>query len=121
MRESDGFLERVRRYYRLVDDGDVPGLVQLFSPDAVYERPGYEPIKGRAALDRFYRDTRVIASGRHTVAAAICDGSRVAVRGEFTGILKTGVEVRLRFADFFDLDPAGLFSRRETYFFQPMV
>ena len=121
MRESDGSLERVRRYYRLVDDGDVSALVQLFAPDAVYERPGYEPLKGRDALTRFYRDTRIIASGRHTVQETICDGSGVAVRGEFTGTLKSGARVQLRFADFFDIDPAGLFRRRETYFFQPMV
>ncbi len=121
MRDSNGSLDRVRRYYRLVDDGDVSALVQLFSPDAVYERPGYEPLTGREALTDFYRDTRIIASGRHTVQAAICDGAGVAVRGEFTGTLKSGARVHLRFADFFEIDPAGLFCRRQTYFFQPMV
>lgn len=51
---------RVREYYSLVDDGDIGGLIELFAPDAVYHRPGYEPMQGRADLERFYRTQRVI-------------------------------------------------------------
>jgi steroid Delta-isomerase len=114
-------LARVRLYYRLVDDGDVSGLVRLFTPDAIYERPGYEPLRGHAELTEFYRSTRVIASGQHTLHGIVCDGAGVAVQGQFEGTLKTGPSVQLRFADFFELSPDGLFSRRDTYFFQPMV
>lgn len=121
MRVEEKAPEQVRRYYELVDEGDITALVQLFSADAVYERPGYAPIHGRAELDRFYRETRVIESGRHTLVTVLRDGDGVAVQGEFAGTLKSGSVVRLRFADFFELTPAGLFSRRETYFFQPMV
>lgn len=121
MPNSEQLLQNVHRYYDLVDEGDVPGLVRLFSAEAVYERPGYEPIRGRTALARFYRETRVIESGRHTVHTALCDPRRVAVQGEFEGTLKSMVQVRLRFADFFEATADGLFTRRHTYFFQPMV
>ncbi|MER7335182.1 MULTISPECIES: nuclear transport factor 2 family protein [unclassified Micromonospora] len=118
---SEEALTRVRRYYELVDKGDVTGMVALFTPDAVYDRPGYDTFKGRAALDDFYRADRVIADGRHTLRATICDGTTVAVQGDFEGVLKSGDHVRLRFADFFEIAPDGLFSRRDTYFFAPMV
>lgn len=117
----DEALACVRRYYELVDKGDIPGLIALFAPDAVYDRPGHRTFRGRAALDHFYRADRVIADGRHTLRTAVCDGATVAVQGEFEGVLKTGDNVRLRFADFFSIASDGLFSRRDTYFFTPMV
>ncbi|MFY1597079.1 hypothetical protein [Micromonospora sp. WMMD737] len=39
--------EQVRRCYRLVDQGDMPGLVELFTEDAVYRRPGYDRLTRR--------------------------------------------------------------------------
>lgn len=114
-------LSRVGRYYELVDAGDVAGLVDLFAADAVYQRPGYEPIVGHEGLHRFYRDQRVIKQGRHTVTDMVVHGDRVAVQGRFHGVLHSGAEVDLRFADFFGLTEDLAFARRETYFFQPMV
>lgn len=121
MSHAERWSDRVRRYYQLVDEGDVPGLLQLFSPDVVYERPGYEPIRGRAALEDFYRDVRVIVSGRHSLRSLVCADAEVAVQGDFAGVLRDGDNVRLRFADFFQVTADGLFSRRNTYFFQPLV
>ncbi|MEN3615764.1 nuclear transport factor 2 family protein [Plantactinospora sp. ZYX-F-223] len=118
---SEEALVLVRRYYELVDKGDVTGLLSLFAPDAVYDRPGHDTFKGRAALDEFYRADRVIATGRHTLRGTVSDGTTVAVQGDFEGVLKSGDQVRLRFADFFKVAPDGLFSRRDTYFFAPMV
>ena len=111
----------VHRYYQLVAAGDVPALVALFSPDAVYERPGYAPLRGRDELTAFYRDARVIVDGRHRLRTTVTDGTAVAVHGDFEGLLKDGSRVRLRFADFFELDAEGLFRRRDTFFFEPAV
>jgi ketosteroid isomerase-like protein len=111
----------VERYYRLVDDNNVRELVELFAEDSVYHRPGYRPLVGRAALATFYGSERVIESGRHVLSAVLTDGTRTAVRGEFTGRLKDGRDVRVRFADFFEHAADGLFARRETYFFAPAV
>jgi ketosteroid isomerase-like protein len=112
---------RVRSYYSLVDRGDITELVQLFTQDAVYQRPGYPPMRGRGELERFYREERVIKSGHHAVESVMSSHSRVAVTGSFAGTLHSGQDVTLRFADFFVLGDDGKFSRRDTYFFTPLV
>ncbi|WP_159944704.1 MULTISPECIES: nuclear transport factor 2 family protein [unclassified Nocardiopsis] len=114
--------ERVRQVYARVDSGDIAGLLELFSEDVVYDRPGYPPIVGSPALERFYRGIRVIREGVHTPDAIVADGDGgVAVQGSFRGVLKDGRTVDLRYADFFRAAPDGRFRRRDTYFFAPMV
>ncbi|MFJ2116076.1 MULTISPECIES: nuclear transport factor 2 family protein [unclassified Streptomyces] len=112
---------RVNRYYTLVDTGRFDELVALFAPDAVYERPGYEPLEGRAALTDFYTSRRVIAQGRHRLTRVVVDGGNVAAEGIFAGTLRSGDEVSLRFSDFFTVGADGLFSHRVTYFFSELV
>jgi len=111
----------VRRYYELVDSGDVSGLIGLFAPDAQYYRPGYPPLVGRAALEHFYREQRVIKEGSHVLSAVVAAGDNVAVHGEFKGLLRNGQQVDARFADFFSFGPDGYFARRDTFFFSPLV
>ncbi|MFC5286579.1 nuclear transport factor 2 family protein [Actinokineospora guangxiensis] len=111
----------VHRYYQLVDAGDVAGLVALFTPSASYHRPGYAPMVGHAAMTAFYSGARVIREGAHTVTTAVAAGDQVAVHGRFAGTLHTGEEVALRFADFFHLAPDTRFTRRDTFFFAPLV
>ena len=113
--------DRVRAYYELVDRGEVDGLVSLFADDAVYCRPGYPPLRGRADLERFYREDRVIESGAHTLDSLVSSPPRVAVSGEFSGMLRSGEQVDLRFADFFTFAADGHFARRDTFFFTPLV
>jgi len=96
-------------------------LLDLFAEDAVYHRPGYEPLVGRERLERFYDEERVIREGRHALSTAVVDGARAAVHGEFHGVLKDGRTVSLRFADFFVFDDNGFVQRRDTFFFAPMV
>ncbi|MDU0293751.1 nuclear transport factor 2 family protein [Saccharothrix longispora] len=118
---SDKAVARVVRYYELVDDGDIPGLLDLFTPDAVYERPGYPAMTGREELDSFFSDKRVIAGGKHTLRETVAGEDVVAAHGDFTGTLRDGREVSVRFADFFTVGEDGRFSRRDTYFFSPLV
>lgn len=118
---TDQVTETIRRYYKLVDRGDVDGLVELFAERAVYQRPGYAPIVGRIQLDEFYSNQRMIDSGRHAVVKIVVDAGNVAVEGTFAGTLKDGSEVGLRFADFFVVDENLLIRARNTYFFTPMV
>lgn len=119
--DSQAARARVGRYYELVDAADVSGLIGLFAADAVYQRPGYEPIVGHEGLSRFYRQERLIAHGRHVLTEMVAHGDSVAVQGRFHGVLRSGAEVDLRFADFFRLTRDLTFSRRDTYFFQPLV
>ncbi|MFF5250947.1 nuclear transport factor 2 family protein [Streptomyces leeuwenhoekii] len=111
----------VERYYDLVDRNDIPGLVSLFTPDVVYERPGYPPLRGIGELERFYRQDRVIESGKHSLRGVAADNELIAVHGDFTGRLRDGEDVCVRFADFFQVARDGLFRRRDTYFFSPRV
>ena len=92
----------------------------LFADDAVYERPGYEPLRGKSAIEAFYRVDRVIESGRHALSSVIAAGEDVAVEGGFSGVLRDGKNADVRFADFFRLSD-GRFQRRHTYFFAPSV
>ncbi|MGW7413008.1 nuclear transport factor 2 family protein [Streptomyces sp. NPDC054863] len=112
---------RIRRYYQLVDAGDVPALVDLFTPDARYRRPGYEPLVGHAELEHFYREQRVIRKGEHTLATLVATDDEIAVHGLFRGELRDGDRVELRFADFFRMAPRGRIASRDTFFFVPAV
>ncbi len=110
----------VREYYRLVDANKVDDLLDLFAVDAVYSRPGYPVMHGRAELARFYRGERVIDCGRRTLDQVVVHNPQIAVTGSFEGALKDGTEVGLRFADFFVFDGPRI-ARRDTYFFAPLV
>ncbi len=111
----------VRSYYDRVDAGDVTGVLDCFTDDAVYHRPGYEPMVGREALAAFYGGERVIADGRHELDAVLVDGGGVAVRGRFVGTLKDGSAARVGFADFFLLDGQQRMTTRHSYFDRPAV
>ncbi|NLE71169.1 MAG: nuclear transport factor 2 family protein [Actinomycetales bacterium] len=110
-----------RRYYELVDAGDVDGVVGCFAEDAVYHRPGYAPMEGRAALAEFYGGERVIADGRHELDEVVVEGRRVAVHGRFVGTLKDGSAARVGFADFWVLDEADRATSRRSFFDTPAV
>lgn len=108
------------RYYELVDAEDFGAMHDLFTDDCVYERPGYDPIQGRAAMEAFYGGTRVIKQGRHTLRDVVVDGDVVAVHGDFDGVLRDGTESHEGFADFLRYRE-GLIARRRSYFFRPAV
>src|SRR6266545_2001897 len=87
--------------YRHVDAKRTTDLIRLFAANAVYHRPGYEPIVGREALARFYAGERVIDRGQHFVENRIVSGGQIAIQGTFRGVLDDGTRVQFRFADFF--------------------
>jgi ketosteroid isomerase-like protein len=115
-------IDRIRLYYILVDSDQLEPLVDLFAEEAVYHRPGYPPLLGRARLRRFYQQERIIKAGRHEVTRILAVDGVAAVHGAFDGVLTDGSKVSLRFADFFELRPGDRrFVRRDTFFFAPMV
>ncbi|GGM76680.1 hypothetical protein GCM10011609_10770 [Lentzea pudingi] len=118
---TTGHVTSVHRYYELVDAGDVTGLVNMFSPDATYRRPGYAPMVGHEEMSAFYGGARVIREGRHTVDKVVESAEEVAVYGTFNGVLHDGRQVDLRFSDFFEFTEDGHFARRDTFFFAPLV
>jgi len=111
-----------RLYYTLVDAGDIEALLGLFAEDAIYARPGYHPLVGLSEIARFYRKDRVILRGHHKLAEVLASGGHVAVRGEFSGVVRSGESVLVGFADFFDCtERQTQFATRHTYFFTPSV
>src|SRR5262249_42115461 len=55
----------IARLFDVVDSRSWRGLGDVFCDDITYERPGYEPLVGFDRVVRFYREERVIASGKH--------------------------------------------------------
>lgn len=121
MSSSSRAIGNVKRYYQLVDNGDVPGLLRLFRNDILYVRPGYTHLVGLDALQSFYETERMIADGLHRICSTVQGDEEIAVRGEFEGRLKSGALVSVGFSDFFRFDPNGLFVERRTYFDTPAV
>ncbi|MGW0534028.1 nuclear transport factor 2 family protein [Streptomyces sp. NPDC003032] len=111
----------MHQFYRLVDSGDIPGLVAMFAPDSTYHRPGYPPVLGRSGVEHFYTHERVIREGRHQLDSVVVSGDEVAVKGSFEGVLHDGTPAKHRFAEFFSLTPENLIDRRETFFSAPLV
>ncbi|MGO0577311.1 nuclear transport factor 2 family protein [Ornithinimicrobium panacihumi] len=112
---------RTRHYYERVDAGDLQGVLDWFADDAVYRRPGYEPLRGREALADFYGGVRVIDEGTHTLEEVLVQDRQVAVRGRFDGTLKDGSTVSLGFADFIRYDEADRAVERRSFFEVPAV
>ncbi|WP_424190660.1 nuclear transport factor 2 family protein [Actinokineospora sp. G85] len=111
----------VRSYYERVDSGD-PTLFDLFHDDISYKRPGYPTITGLIDLRAFYRSVRVVDHGSHHTLSVFRLGTQAAVEGRFTGSLRDGSVVDLKFSDFFDTaaHPRGEYGAviiaRRTYF-----
>lgn len=114
-------LDAARHHFHLIDIGEMTAMSQLFEPDAVYLRPGYQPFLGQAGILRFYTELRTIREGGHDLETVIAEDDQVAVRGGFCGWTHDGDRVELRFSDFFTIGETGRFSRRETFFFAPLI
>lgn len=106
--------ERVREYYRYVDDEAYEDLFSLFAEDIRYDRPGSEAIEGMDDFRRFYLEERPLEDGTHEVLSVVPDGDTVAVRGRFQGD-QGGTTVQFGFADFHRFDDIGNIAERWTY------
>ncbi|PMD05179.1 ketosteroid isomerase [Brevibacterium paucivorans] len=107
-------------YYATVDKGDPEATSDLFAKDATYDRPGYDTFKGEE-IREFYRNSRVIESGAHTVNMVVVEGSTAAVHGTFDGVLKDGSEAHEGFADFIQFNDEGLITTRRSFFYRAAV
>jgi ketosteroid isomerase-like protein len=110
----------VAAYYSSIDSREIEKALSCFAPNAVYRRPGYKAFVGLAAISAFYRDGRVIKSGRHVIETMIESAREVAVRGDFQGALCTGQQIEVQFADFWRFSDRVVVERN-TYFDAPAV
>ena len=107
--------------FRRVDSRDWDALKESFAEDAVYERPGYEPLQGRERVMHFYREERVIAAGDHHLEQIVSEGTNAACCGRFVGVHKNGSPIDERFADMYTFDGEGRIKTRRSFFFRPAV
>jgi hypothetical protein len=106
--------------FRAVDACDWEVLRGLYSTSCVYERPGFSVIEGLDALTDFYAAVRPIISGQHTITLMVEDSPYLCAAGDFAGVLRSGANIRLRFADIY-LFSGHLIRRRTTFFFTPLA
>lgn len=111
----------VQGYYDALDAGDTEAVLEFFSGDVLYRRPGYERMNGLEALRRYYTAERKLTPGRHVLHSILVDGQNVAAHGEWEGDLKDGGRRAVGFAAFFVFNPRGRAMEHTTYFFVPAV
>lgn len=111
---------RLRDLYRTIDACDWTALAGFFHADIVYERPGYAPLVGLERVMRFYREERVIASGKHQVEGVLHELDRAACWGSMRGSLRDGTRTEVRFADVYSFEDDKIRTRC-SYFFSPAV
>jgi ketosteroid isomerase-like protein len=112
--------DRILLYFEMVDDSRFEDVLDLFDSEIVYERGGTGVIQGIDKLRQFYNEQRIIERGKHHLETVLIDGNWAAVRGSFTGVLKTGESVTVRFADFHQFRK-GKIWRRYSYFMDRAV
>ncbi len=106
--------------FRAIDNASWKDLASFFHAEVVYERPGYPLIEGIDALLYFYRNTRIIADGKHALDGALQGDRKAICWGQFNGRSKAGDALNERFADAYELEH-GVIKKRTTYFFRAAI
>jgi ketosteroid isomerase-like protein len=110
--------------YAAIDANDFDVLGAAYGDDAVFHRPGTEPLRGRRAIVEYYAEGRGIEGGRHVVEHVAIDGACGAAWGTFDGRLRDGTAISLRWADCFsfakDADGARVATRTSYLFLIPV-
>ena len=65
--------DTIARAARLIDQQDYEGFAALFTEDGVLQRPGGEPLQGRAAMVAAYRARPPSRITRHLLAGTVVD------------------------------------------------
>lgn len=108
-------IDKVVRYYSDVDAQDLGAVLRLFAEDAVYVRADAH-YAGKQAIERFYREQRLIR-GVHVIDRCWQqnESAVIVVTGEFKGRGRDERPRQVRFSDIWEFDPGHQVRRRETY------
>jgi ketosteroid isomerase-like protein len=110
----------ILRLFETVDARRWSALGEVFHPDVVYERPGYEPLRGFEAVKDFYVNRRVIARGRHIIEGMAIENECGACWGRFEGAKHDDTPIDERWADVYTFADGRIRTRR-SHFFRPAV
>jgi ketosteroid isomerase-like protein len=108
------------KLFNAIDSSDWKSLEAIFHQEILYERPGYESFGGSDRVMYFYRNERILCSGKHHLERVVLDGNYGACWGRFIGFKKDGSEVDERFVDVYSFEDGKIRTRR-SYFFRPAV
>lgn len=111
----------VQGYYDALDAGDTDGVLEAFSGDVLYMRPGYDRFVGLEKLREYYESSRKLGEGRHMVRNILVDGQQAAANGMWEGQAKDGSRVTQGFGAFFMFGANNRITEHTTYFFTPAV
>jgi ketosteroid isomerase-like protein len=111
---------QVRGMFASIDAADWDALAERFDPEVVYERPGYPEFVGRERVLDFYRNERIVVSGRHEIEGVVVEGDTGASWGRMRGTLSDGSQADVRFAEVYSFARARIRTRR-SYFFRAAV
>lgn len=110
----------VSRLFRVIDARRFDHLGEVFTPDAVYHRPGYDPLVGLPELIHFYTDVRVIIAGSHTIDHVLAGDGVASCWGTFRGTSRDGDPLEERFSDTYEVRDDRIAVRR-TFFHRPAI
>jgi hypothetical protein len=110
----------IRKLFGIIDAGEWHRFSEIFSPSAVYCRPGYQEIEGIDGLLNYYKNVRIIAAGKHDLLGVMATGSSGCCWGRFDGKSRDGESLGEYFADWYDFCDE-LISYRRTFFYRPAV
>lgn len=122
---SEERVERIREYFRLVDERD-PSLLDLFTDDVLFYFPKFGSGRGKAALAQFgARIGSYLDHLEHDIDGLIftVQGDRIAVEGQERGVTKAGVSwpdgviSQGRFCNVFEFE--GLLMSRTHIYVDP--
>lgn len=105
-------VERVRDYYRALDEGEYDRLADVLAADVVQERPDMT-LDGREQFVAFMREERPVRDTTHPIEAIYrqADGEAIAAQGRLVGP-EDGLITR--FVDVFTFEGDSI-QRIETY------
>jgi uncharacterized protein len=107
----------INETYAIIDTAAYSRLEEVFDPNVVYERPGFDSIFGLVALREFYFTLRDVSTGTHELFEFFECERGVATYGEFHGRSKKGRKLHEQFVDVF-LFGRDLVVARKTFFFR---
>jgi ketosteroid isomerase-like protein len=117
---TQNYSKLITNLFAFVDSSDWQSLPDIFHPEIIYERPGYQSFVGIDRLLLFYRDERIIHSGKHHIENIASDKNCAACWGRFIGVGKNGSQIDVLFADTYSFKMGKIYTRR-THFFTAAV
>ncbi|MEG4501135.1 nuclear transport factor 2 family protein [Microcoleus sp. F10-C6] len=117
---TPNYSKLITNLFVVIDSSDWQALPDIFHPGIIYERPAYQPFVGIERLLVFYRQERIIHSGKHHIENIITEKNCAACWGRFIGLGKDGSKIDVLFADTYSFQIGKIYTRR-THFFTAAV